>query len=92
MLCNFVELPDQTIISHSEILNKDGKEQVRVYIEKPIYEGFATAICYLPDYEWTEVSGFTTEEMDYLKDFVESEAHMIFEFAATGGFDNASNF
>ena len=92
MLYNFVELPDQTIISHSEILNKDGKAQVRVYIEKPIYEGFATAICYLPDYEWTEVSGFTTEEMDYLKDFVESEAHMIFEFAATGGFDNASNF
>ena len=91
MLYNFVELPNQTIISHSEILDRNGKEQVQVYIEKPIYGGFATAVCYLPDYEWTEVSGFTENEMDYLKDFVESEAHMIFEFAATGGFENASN-
>ena len=92
MLYNFVELPNQTIISHSEILDRNGKEQVRVYIEKPIYGGFATAVCYLPDYEWTESSGFTEDEMDYLKDFVESEAHMIFEFAATGGFENASIF
>ena len=36
--------------------------------------------------------GDILSKMDYLKDFVESEAHMIFEFAATGGFENASNF
>ena len=30
-------------------------------------------------------------EMDYLKELVESEAHMIFEFARAGGFDNAAN-
>jgi hypothetical protein len=29
--------------------------------------------------------------MDYLKELVESEAHMIFEFARAGGFDNAAN-
>ena len=43
MLYNFMELPNQTIISHSEILNRNDKEQVKVYIEKPIYGGFATA-------------------------------------------------
>lgn len=91
MLYNFMELPDKTIISHSEILQKKGKEQVKVYIEKPIYGGFATATCYLPDYLWVDVSGFTEEEMNHLKDIVESEAHMIFEFARTGGFDNAAN-
>lgn len=91
MLYSFMELPDKTIISHSEILQKDGKEQVKVYIEKPIYGGFATATCYLPDYTWVDVSGFTEEEMNHLKDIVESEAHMIFEFARTGGFDNAAN-
>ncbi len=91
ILYNFMELPDKTIISHSKILKKDGKDCVKVYIEKPIYGGFATATCYLPDYEWTDVSGFTDDEMKELKDIVESEAHMIFEFAATGGFDNASN-
>ena len=36
--------------------------------------------------------GDILSKMDYLKDFVESEAHMIFEFAATEGFENASNF
>ena len=91
MLYNFMELPDETIISHSEILNKDGKEQVKVYIEKPIYGGFATATCYLPDYDWSDIKGFTDAEMEYLKDIVESEAHMIFEFAANGGFVNAAN-
>ena len=39
-----------------------------------------------------ELGGDILSKMDYLKDFVESEAHMIFEFAATGGFENASNF
>ena len=87
MLYNFMELPNQTIISHSEILNRNDKEQVKVYIEKPIYGGFATATCYLPDYEWVDVFNFTENEMDYLKELVESEAHMIFEFARTGGFD-----
>lgn len=91
MLYNFMELPNQTIISHSEILNRNDKEQVKVYIEKPIYGGFATATCYLPDYEWVDVFNFTEDEMDYLKELVESEAHMIFEFARTGGFDNAAN-
>lgn len=91
MLYNFMELPDKTIISHSEILQKDGKEQVKVYIEKPVTGGFASATCYLPDYTWIDVSGFTKEEMEHLKDIVESEAHMIFEFARTGGFDNAAN-
>lgn len=66
-------------------------EQVKVYIEKPIYGGFVTATCYLPDYEWIDVFKFTENEMDYLKEFVESEAHIIFEFARTGGFDNAAN-
>ena len=41
MLYNFMELPNQTIISHSEILNRNDKEQVKVYIEKPISGGFA---------------------------------------------------
>ena len=64
MFYNFMELPDKTIISHSELIKKDGKEQVKVYIEKPIYGGFATATCYLPEYKWTEVSGFTEKEME----------------------------
>jgi hypothetical protein len=91
MLYNFMELPDKTIISHSEILRKDGKDCVKVYIEKPIYGGFATANCYLPDYEWTEKEGFSDKQMKYLQEFLESTAHIIIELARTGGFDNATS-
>ena len=71
----------------------EGRAQLEKYvvIEKPVTGGFASATCYLPDYTWIDVSGFTKEEMEHLKDIVESEAHMIFEFARTGGFDNAAN-
>lgn len=69
MLYNFMELPDETIISHTETMEKDGKEQVKIYIEKPINGGFATATCWLPNYDWQGVSGFTDKEMAHLKDY-----------------------
>ena len=53
-----------TEITHSEILNIDGKEQVKVYIETPTDNGFNDATCFLPDYKW-EVHGYSDEEMKY---------------------------
>ena len=84
-------LPDDTEITHSDIINNNGKEQVQVYIETPIEGGFKDATCILPDYEWT-VHGYTEEEMKYFKDFVEKDAHLFFKFARSKGFENASNF
>lgn len=92
MFYNFMELPDETIISHSDSIIKDGKESVQVYIEKPIDGGFATATCWLPDYNWVDVSGFKKKEMEHLKDIVESAAHIIIRYARNGGFENAANF
>lgn len=93
MLYNFVELPDQTIISHSEILNKNGKEQVKVYIETPDEKCcFKHATCFLPDENWTDSYGYTEPELNYLKDFVSSEKSLIIEFAKNGGIENAANF
>ena len=84
----FMTLNDETEIVHSEML-KDGK--VKVYIEKPDEKDcFHHATCYLPDYNWTEVTGFTEEEMEKYKEIVESTAHLIMEFSQEGGFDNAS--
>lgn len=36
-------LPDETEIVHSGIINKDNKEQVKVYIERPVDGGFDSA-------------------------------------------------
>ncbi len=93
MLYSFVELPDKTIISHSEILNKDGREQVKVYMETPDAKlCFKHATCYLPDENWEEVYGYTEKEINYLKEFVSSEKSLIIELAKNGGFENAANF
>ncbi|MDY6397336.1 MAG: hypothetical protein SPL22_06355 [Treponema sp.] len=92
MIYPFVELNDGTNIVHSEAKIIDGKEQVKVYIEKPVEGGFHSAECWLPDYRWTLKQGFSDEEMKYLEDFVKSTAHLIIRLARNGGFGNASGF
>ena len=69
----------------------DGR--VKVYIETPdLKDGFHSAICYLPDYKWEDITGYSDEEMEYFKQFVRDNAHLIIEFAQEGGILNASNF
>ena len=45
MMYPFMTLNDNTEIVHSESIEKDGKEQVEVRIEKPVYGGFHSATC-----------------------------------------------
>lgn len=52
MLYPFMTLNDNTEIVHSEAIEKDGREQVKVCIEKPVFEDFHSATCWLPDYKW----------------------------------------
>ena len=58
MMYGFMTLNDGTEINHSEAKIVDGKEVVKVYIERPVMNGFDSAECYLPTYEWTNVVGF----------------------------------
>lgn len=88
MMYPFMTLNDETEIVHSE-MKPDGR--VKVYIEKPVYDGFHNATCYLPDYTWEDIVGFSAKEMDYFEKFVEANAHLIIEFSQRGGFGNASN-
>lgn len=89
MMYPFMTLDDETEIVHSE-LKEDGT--IKVYIEKPVYGGFHSAECYLPNYEWKNIRGFNNHEMKYYTEFIESIAHIIFELAQDGGFENAANF
>lgn len=89
MMYPYMTLSDDTEIVHSE-MKPDGR--VKVYIEKPVPGGFYNATCYLPDYTWEDIHGFTEDEMTYFKKLVEANAHLIMEFSKEGGFSNASNF
>lgn len=92
MMYNFMTLNDGTGIAHSEAMQKDGKEQVKVYFEQPVENGFNSAECWLPSYTWTKREGFSDKQMEYFQEFLESTAHIIIELARSGGFDNAAGF
>lgn len=90
MMYPFMTLDDGTEIVHSE-MQEDGR--VKVYMERPDErDGFHCAVCWLPDYTWENVSGFSEEDMSRLREVVQSTAHLILEFSQEGGFDSAASF
>ncbi len=90
MMYPFMTLSDGTEIVHSE-MRPDGT--VKVYIEKPDEKDcFHYATCFLPQYDWQDIYGFSDEEMEEYKEVVTSTAHLILQFSKEGGFQNASNF
>ena len=92
MMYPFMVLEDKTEVVHSETYDSNGTETVKVYFEKPIYGGFQSAECYLPNYEWANIQGFSREDIDKFQKFLQSIAHVVIRLARDGGFDNASNF
>ena len=91
MLYPFMTLPDETEIVHSGSILSDGRETVKVCIEKPVDYGFKSATCWLPDYRWENIEGYTQEEIAGLQEFVQSLSATIFELAREGGFERTSS-
>ena len=88
MMYPFLQIDGNTEIVHSEML--PGGE-VKVYVEKPdAKDGFHHATCFLPTYRWEDIQGFSAKEVDRYQEVIESTAHLIMEFAQTGGFDHAA--
>ena len=89
MMYSFMTLNDDTEITHSE-MKADGK--VKVYIETPDeFGGFHNATCWLPDYRWEDIEGYSDTEMAYFKQLIRNNAHLIIEFSQEGGILNAAN-
>ena len=90
MMYPFLTLDDDTEIVHSE---KKADGTVKVYVEKPDEaDFFHNAVCWLPDFRWEAVNGFSADEIARYDEIVRSTAHLILEFSQRGGFANASNF
>ena len=91
MKCPFMTMPDNTEITHSSIYEEDDVEKVKVYIERPINDGFINATCTLPEYIWQN-NGFSDKDIKEFQEIIEKGAHVIYKFAKQGGFGNAANF
>ena len=88
MMYPFMTLTDDTEITHSE-MRDDGS--VKVYIETPDQiGGFHSAVCWLPQYRWEEVNGYSDSEMRFFNDLIRNNAHLIMEFSRDGGILNAA--
>ena len=71
----FMTLNDDTEITHSEMKN-DGT--VKVYIETPDEkDGFHNAVCWLPDFKWEKINGYSDDEMRYFKKLIQPLCHKI---------------
>ena len=75
MMYPFLTLDDSAEIVHSE-MRPDGT--VQVYVEKPdAQDGFHSAVCILPGYQWQDITGFSQAELDRYDEVIHSTAHLI---------------
>ena len=74
----FLTLNDNTKIIHSE-----------VRIKKAVNGKIRSASCWLPDYRWENIVGFSEVEIKYFQGYLETIAHIIMQLAREGGFEGS---
>jgi len=47
--------------------------------------------CWLPDYKWENIDGYSETEMSYFRQLIRNNAHLSIEFSQEGGVLNAAN-
>ena len=85
MIYPYITLADGTEIVHTQVFDEGGQECVEVHFERPSDNGFESARCSLPLYEWILRDGFTDGEIEAFEEFLKHNAHLIFRFAKSGG-------
>ncbi|MFP3154691.1 hypothetical protein LQZ18_09750 [Lachnospiraceae bacterium ZAX-1] len=85
MMYPYMELSDETEITHLHIIENNGKQSVEVHFERPTEDGLDTATCLLPEYAWIVKEGFSAEEISQFEAFLRHNAHRSYRFAENGG-------
>lgn len=86
MLYPYMILGDDVQVCHSQLIEEDGTKKVLVHFERPTENGFDSARCELPSYTWTWWEGsFSDKEIAGFEEFIEANAHLLYEFAQSGG-------
>ena len=85
MMYPYITLADETLITHSQLLDVDGTPTVEVHFERPTEDGFDSARCVLPSYNWKFNHGYTEAEIEKFEELLRHNAHLIYRYAAEGG-------
>ena len=79
MMYPYITLDDNTEITHSEIKEDN---VIKVYIETPDEKiGFKNAVCFLPNYNWVDILGYSEDEITFFDKLLQNNAHLIYECA-----------
>lgn len=71
MMYPFLTLDDETEIVHSD-MQPDGR--VKFYMERPdAKDGFHHATCWLPDYHWEDIYGFSKDDIARFQKIIEAK-------------------
>ena len=81
----YIVLSDETEITYSHIIERNGQKEVEVHFERPVEEGFNVARCVLPIYEWVRKDGFSDAEILRFEELLQCNAHLFFRYAEEGG-------
>lgn len=89
MIYPYITLADGTEIVYTNVFEEDGIQKVEVHFERAKKDGFDTARCQLPSYNWITRDGFTDEEMQIFDQLMHSNAHLFYKYGANGGLEIA---
>lgn len=79
-------LEDGTEVVHSELIDGERGGRVLVHFERPTHDGFDSVRFELPTYDMEIWEGnFSEEEIKSLRRFLETNAHLLYRYAAEGG-------
>lgn len=84
----FMTLNDDTEITYSSLIQNGDSIQVRVDMETPTENGFKSASCILPGYQWTN-NGYSELELSSMKSLIKSVAHLLIRYSQEGGIESA---
>ena len=85
MMYPYITLADETEITHSHVMEHEGVQSVEVHFERPTEDGFVSARCVLPSYEWKFNEGFRPDEQALFDEILRHNAHLLYIYAAQGG-------
>lgn len=85
MMYPYMTLADDTIVTHSHMIDEDGIKKVLVNFERPTDDGFDTARCELPSYRWVMREGYSDQEIAEFEQLMHANAHLLYRYAQSGG-------
>ncbi len=80
----FISLNDETEITYSDLKNNNGAEYITIYFETPnvnAVSGFNSASCDYPIGAITNIVGYTKQEVEILKKYIDKAGSIALEAA-----------